>query len=106
MRTFTRITAAAVLAAGLTAAGTGAAAAAAADQDDSRPGGVLGFLFDGVFGENADPPVVGEDDGPPEVSGAPGTTAEEAPVQEAPAEGAPAAPAEQGTDTGGATGGM
>ncbi|WP_047869298.1 hypothetical protein [Nocardiopsis sp. RV163] len=82
MRTFTRITAAAVLAAGLTVAGTGAATAAAADQDDSRPGGVLGFLFDGVFGENTDPP---------EVNGTPGTTAEEA----------PAAPAEQGTDTGG-----
>ncbi|WP_444960755.1 hypothetical protein [Nocardiopsis sp. M1B1] len=106
MRTFTRITAAAVLAAGLTVAGTGAAMAATADQDDSRPGGVLGFLFDGVFGENADPPVVGEDNDPPEVNGAPGTTAEETPAEEAPADEAPAAPAEQGTGTNGATGGM
>lgn len=97
MRTFTRITAAAVLAAGLTAAGTGAAVAATADQDDSRPGGVLGFLFDGVFGENADPPVVDE---------APEAPAEEAPVQEAPAEEAPAAPAEQDPDVNGATGGV
>ncbi|WP_150253168.1 hypothetical protein [Nocardiopsis deserti] len=87
MRAFTRITASAVLAAGLTAAGTGAALAATADEDDSRPGGVLGFLFDGVFGEDADPPVVNED-------------------TEAPAEEAPAAPVEQSPDTGGATGGM
>ncbi len=95
MRAFTRITATAVLAAGLTVAGTGAALAAASDQDDSRPGGVLGFLFDGVFGEDSDPPVVDED---------PQAPAQEAP--EAPAEEAPAAPAEQSPDTGGATGGV
>ncbi|MEV6820929.1 hypothetical protein AB0M72_19430 [Nocardiopsis dassonvillei] len=100
MRAFTRITAATVLAAGLTVAGTGAAMAATADQDDSRPGGVLGFLFDGVFGEDSKPPVVNED---PE---APAEEAPEAPAEEAPADEAPAAPAEQGTDTGGATGGM
>ncbi|WP_435110291.1 hypothetical protein [Nocardiopsis synnemataformans] len=95
MRAFTRITAAAVLAAGLTVAGTGAALAATSDQDDSRPGGVLGFLFEGVFGEDAEPPVVGED---------PQAPVEEAP--QAPVEEAPAAPVEQSPDTGGATGGM
>lgn len=87
MRAFTGITAAAVLAAGLTVAGTGAALAATADEDDSRPGGVLGFLLDGVFGEDTDPPVVNED-------------------PQAPAEEAPAAPAEQSPDAGGAAGGM
>ncbi|MFF8767613.1 hypothetical protein ACF07Q_24085 [Nocardiopsis dassonvillei] len=101
MRAFTRITAATVLAAGLTVAGTGAAVAATADQDDSRPGGVLGFLFDGVFGEDSKPPVVNEDPETP-AEEAPEAPAEEAPAQEAPA----AAPAEQSPNTGGATGGV
>ncbi|NKY98059.1 hypothetical protein [Nocardiopsis alborubida] len=89
MRAFTRITAAAVLAAGLTVAGTGAALAATADEDDSRPGGVLGLLLDGVFGEEeeTDPPVVNE-------------------APQAPAEEAPAAPAEQSPEADGAAGGM
>ncbi|WP_174547668.1 hypothetical protein [Nocardiopsis dassonvillei] len=100
MRAFTRITAATVLAAGLTVAGTGAAVAATADQDDSRPGGVLGFLFDGVFGEDSKPPVVNED---PET---PAEEAPEAPAEEAPAQEAPTAPAEQSPDAGGATGGV
>jgi hypothetical protein len=100
MRAFTRITATTVLAAGLTVAGAGAAMAATADQDDSRPGGVLGFLFDGVFGEDSKPPVVDED---------PETPAEEvpgAPAEEAPAQDAPGSPAEQSPNTGGATGGV
>jgi hypothetical protein len=108
MRAFTRITAATVLAAGLTAAGTGAAVAATADQDDSRPGGVLGFLFDGVFGEDSKPPVVDEDPEAPaeEAPEAPVEEAPEAPVEEAPAQDAPEAPAEQSPNTGGATGGV
>lgn len=105
MRAFTRITAATVLAAGLTVAGTGAAVAATADQDDSRPGGVLGFLFDGVFGEDSKPPVVNEDPEAP-AEEAPEAPAEEAPAQEAPTQEAPAAPAEQSPNTGGATGGV
>jgi hypothetical protein len=80
MRTFTRITAATVLTAGLAVTGVGTALAAPS-QDDSRPGGVLGLLL-------GEWPFEGDS----------------APAADSGTQEAPAAPAEQDTNTGDTTG--